>query len=91
MSCYGGGKDAPKWWESSPEQELSYFEVQSYWVSIKHAGAMKSMRDLIEVWNCLTRVLEFEMDTGHVTLRSSEQPFPFVLADHIWRQDSQCA
>ncbi len=39
--------------ESSPEeiseQELSYFEIQSYWGSTKHAGAMKSTRELLEL------------------------------------------
>lgn len=39
--------------ESSPEgiseQELSYFELQAYWGATKHAGALKSTRELIEL------------------------------------------
>jgi len=35
--------------EEIPEQELSYFEIQAYWGATKHAGALKSTRELIEL------------------------------------------
>lgn len=32
-----------------PEEEMSYFELQAYWGATKHAGALKSTKELIEL------------------------------------------
>lgn len=35
--------------QSSPELEPSYFQLQAYWGATKHAGGIKSTRELIEL------------------------------------------